>query len=271
MSFPIAIQVYSVRDEAEANLRDTLTKLKEFGYDGVEFAGLYGHSGEEVKAMCDEIGIIPVSGHIGLADIEAGMDELIATYKAVGVKYLGLAWLAEENRPGGENWPTVCETLTEFGKKAKEAGITFLYHNHDFEFEKVDDKYVLEHIYDSISADYLQSELDTCWVNVGGENPANYVRKFAGRAPVVHLKDFVGSKSDNMYALIGTDSAKEEKQATFELRPLGDGIQDFPAIIDAAKFAGSEWLIAELDTAPAGTTPLECAKKSREYLKSIGY
>ena len=100
---------------------------------------------------------------------------------------MALAWLGEENRPGAEGWDATRADMIEMAKECKKNGITFLYHNHDFEFEKLDGKYKLEVIYDTIPADLLQSELDTCWVNVGGENPADYVRKYAGRCEVVHL------------------------------------------------------------------------------------
>jgi sugar phosphate isomerase/epimerase len=78
---------------------------------------------------------------------------------------------------------------------------------------KLDGEYALDVLYREVSAEMLQTELDTCWVNVGGENPSDYVRKYTGRAPIVHLKDFTGSKSENMYALIGTDTAKAESYA----------------------------------------------------------
>ena len=144
-----------------------------------------------------------------------------------------------------------------------------LYHNHDFEFEKINDQYILDTYYGEISADLLQTELDTCWVNVGGENPAQYVRKYTGRAPIVHLKDFAGSKTANMYALIGTDAAKEESSSKFEFRPVGYGKQDFPSILAAAEDAGAGWVVVEQDSPSMGKTPMECAKMSIDYLKSI--
>jgi len=81
----------------------------------------------------------------------------------------------------------------------------------------------------------------------------------------------VGSKSKNMYELIGDDKAKAEEQNTFGLRYVGQGKQDFPAIIKAAEESGTQWLIVEQDNPSPDMTPIECAQKSREYLKSIGY
>lgn len=269
MSMPIAIQVFSLRNDAQNDLRGTLEKIKQFGYDGVEFAGLYGHSPAEVKAMCEEIGLVPISGHIGLGDMLNGMEKLVADYAELGVKYLALAWLGDDARPGSERWTDTRATMTAMCEECAKHGITFLYHNHDFEFDKLDGKYVLETIYDDIPA--LQSELDTCWVNVGGENPAEYILKYKGRAPVVHLKDFVGKRGENMYELIGNDKAKADMSGEFGLRYVGEGVQNFPAIIKSAIEAGAKWLVVEQDSPTPGRTPLECAKLSREYLKSIGY
>lgn len=81
------------------------------------------------------------------------------------------------------------------------------YHNHDFEFKKVDGEYKIDLLYKAISPDLLSTQLDTCWVNVGGENPADFIRKYAGRIEIVHLKDFAGTKGGNMYALIGNDDS----------------------------------------------------------------
>ena len=64
MSLPVAVQVYSVRDAAAKDLRGTLKAIKEMGYDGVEFAGLYGYAPADIKRMCEEIGLVPVSAHV---------------------------------------------------------------------------------------------------------------------------------------------------------------------------------------------------------------
>lgn len=268
--FPVGIQVYSVRDFAEKDLKGTLVALKEMGYDGVEFAGLYGYAPEDVKAMVEEIGLTPISAHVPIDDLLADIPAEIAKYKLIGCQYIAIPWLGEERRPGHPRYEETLNDIVEIGKEAKKQGITLLYHNHDFEFVRVDGgDYALDVMYANIPADLLQTELDTCWVNVGGEDPAAYVRKYSGRAPIVHLKDFVGEKSENMYELIGDDKAVA-KPSSFGLRPVGSGKQDFPAIIAASEQAGTYWLIVEQDSPSGGMTSMECAKVSRDYLKSIG-
>ena len=127
-------------------------------------------------------------------------------------------------------------------------------------------------MYSAIPADLLETELDTCWVNVAGEDPAAYVLKYSGRAPVVHLKDFTGERSNNMYKLIGlNEDKKAEEKNKFEFRPVGYGKQDFVKIIAASEQAGAKWLVVEQDEPSMGKTRLECAEMSRAYLKTIGY
>lgn len=271
MALPVAIQLYSVRKEAKEDLRGTLEKIKEMGYAGVEFAGLYDHSAAEVKKMCEEIGLVALSAHVPYLDMLADPKGVLGTYAEIGCKYVAVPYLTEEYRPGTDAFPEVIKNVKELGKVANELGLTLLYHNHDFEFVKLDGKYALDILYEEVEADYLKTELDVCWVNVGGEDPASYIRKYSGRAPVVHLKDFVGQKSENMYELIGINKKADESTQAFELRPVGSGCQNFPEILKASEEAGAVWVVVEQDRPSMGLTPLECAAKSREYLKTLGY
>lgn len=269
MALPIAVQVYSVREDASVDLRGTLEKIKKMGYDGVEFAGLYGNSPEDVKKMCEEIGLVPVSAHVPYVDMLADAEKVFADYKLIGCKYVAIPYLGTDHRPGSENFPEVMESIKKIGAVANKYGVQLLYHNHDFEFIKLGGKYGLDILYEEVSADLLKTELDTCWVNVGGEDPSDYVRKYAGRTPVVHLKDFYGEKSEDMYELIGLENTAPKRPGNFEFRPVGSGLQDFPKILKAANDAGAEWVVVEQDKPSMGLTPMESIKKSIEYLRSL--
>ena len=248
MNFQIAIQLYSVRDDMAADFEGTLKKVKALGYDGVEFAGLFGKSAAEIKAMCKEIGLTPISAHVPFEDMMAD-PELLSTYAEIGCKYVVIPYLTEEYRPGNDKFNEVIEGAKMLGEKANSLGMKLCYHNHDFEFVKLDGEYALDILYNEVPAALLQTELDTCWVNVGGENPAQYIRKYSGRAEIVHLKDFVRGK--------------------FELRPVGSGLQNFPEILEAAKDAGALWVVVEQDLPSMDKTALECAEMSIKYLNSL--
>lgn len=274
MSLPIAIQLYSVRDELDKDFVGTLRKIKELGFDGVEFAGLYDHSPAEIKQILGDIGLVPVSAHVPFDALIADPIKVIREYAEIGCKYIAIPYLTPEYRPGADKFNEVIEGAKTIGKAAKDAGLILLYHNHDFEFEKIDGEYALDILYSTVSSDLLQTEIDTCWVNVAGENPPDYLRKYVGRSPVVHLKDFVmpGKKPEKMYELIGiSDEKKEDETKTFEFRPLGLGVQNLPEILKACKDVGASWVVVEQDSPSLGKTPLECAEASINYLKKIRY
>ncbi len=261
----IALQVYSVREDLEKDFYGTLRAVKAIGYSGVEFAGLYGECPKKVKAFCQEIGLVPLSAHVPFQAFQEDMDGTIQCYLDLGVQHMVVPYLTEDLRPGQPGFQTVIDGIKVIGQKLKGTGVDLQYHNHDFEFVKIDGQYALDILYSECGPDLLQTQLDTCWVNVGGENPVDYINKYAGRMPTIHLKDFVGAKSENMYGLIGLndDSGKNE---VFELRPVGKGVQDFPAIVEAADKGGAEWFIVEQDRPSLGLTAMECAKVSYDYL-----
>lgn len=263
----LGVQLYSVRDDMGKDFEGTLKKVSDMGYEGVEFAGLYGKSAAEVKALCETYNLTPVSAHVALHEMLED-EGVLQTYADIGCKFVAIPWLNEEDRPGHPAFDRNLPKIIALAKRAKALGMFLAYHNHDFEFEKIDGEYVLDMLYRTVPADLLKAELDTCWVNVGGEDPVQYVRKYAGRVDIIHLKDFAGRKSENMYALIGVnDGKKDDTVGDFEFRPVGMGLQDMPAILKAAEESGTEWAIVEMDSPSLGLTPLECIEKSADYLK----
>ena len=266
--FTVALQLYSVREDMKADLEGTLKAVKEMGYDGVEFAGLFRKDAKQIRQLCEKYDLIPVSSHVPYEDmLKPGTLE---AYQQIGCSYVVVPHVSAEYRPDGEKFYQLLEDMKILSKQAQALGMKFGYHNHDFEFDKIDGKYALEVLYDTVPAEVLGTELDTCWVRVGGEEPSAYVRKYTGRAPIVHLKDYTGSKTAHMYELIGIESEeKAPDEKPFEFRPVGYGCQDVPAIIAAAEAAGAKWLVVEQDNPSMGLTPLECAEKSINYLRSL--
>ena len=269
---PVGLQLYSVRDDMAKDFKGTLQQVKAMGYDGVEFAGLFDNAPADIKAMCAEIGLNPISAHVPLADMLADVDKVIADYKAIGCEYIVVPYVTEERRPGGDKFNQMIEEIRTIGAKCKEAGLTLLYHNHDFELAKTESgEFGLDYLYANVSADLLQTELDQCWVRYAGQDPVAYLQKYEGRSPVVHLKDYYasGEQKEDPYALIGLNEGEKKENTAFEFRPLGYGVQDVPALMKAAKHAGSKWLIVEQDQPSMGKTPLECVALSMETIQAI--
>lgn len=258
---PVGLQLYTVRDVAKDDFFGVLAQVKAMGYDYVEFtADFFGKTAEEIRAELDRIGLKAICAHVALELFAEDMDGTIAKFKKLGCTWLAVPWLAEDKRPGTPAWPGIVEQIKKVAVAAKAAGVQLLYHNHDFEFVKVDGEYALDRLYQDVPADLLQTEIDTCWVKFSGVDPAGYVRKYTGRSPIVHLKDFVKP------GMPGSDGEPTE----FELRPVGYGCQDIPAVLAASEAAGAKYVIVEQDFSK-GRTSLEAAKLSREYLKKQGY
>jgi len=219
------------------------------GYNAVELAGMYGLSPAVLKAMLDETGLEAFSAHIPFANFESDMQGTIAAYKTLGCQFAGIPYLNQTQLPGRENWANVHKILTKAATLCKEANMPLMYHNHAFEFEKLQNgDYILDEIFNTIPE--IKAELDTGWVTAAGKCPVAYIQKYAGRCPVVHLKDTV--KTDD----------------GFEDRPVGKGSQDMKAIIKTATECGAVGFVVELDRA-VGLTSLEAAQESLEYLKTI--
>lgn len=263
----IALQLYSVRENLQQDFYGTLKQVREMGYSGAEFAGLYDHDPLEVKKVCEELGLVPVSAHVPFVDLLEKWEETVDSYEKLGCKHIVVPYLTDEYRPGNPGFRTVIDSIKGFGEKLAERGMILQYHNHDFEFLKIDGEYALDILYSEADPSQLQTQLDTCWVKVAGEDPVAYIHKYAGRMPTIHLKDYSGVRTENMYALIGIDD-DEEKEASdvFEFRPLGKGVQNIPAIVEAATECGAEWFIVEQDLPSMGYTAMECAKISIDYL-----
>ena len=274
---PIAIQVYGLRDLLEdhpENFRTVMQQIKDMGYDGVELAGLYGLKPAEAKQILDEVGLTPISAHVAFAEMMEDLDQVIADYSEIGVKYLVMPYMAEEYRPvNPEGFEKFLPLLNQVGEKIHQAGMTFLYHNHDFEFVKLPDgRWGYDAMFEAIPHDHLMSELDTCWCDVATGAVTDFVKKYTDRLPVIHLKDYIKQgEVKNMYKLIGIEEEEsEEDTGYFGFRPVGCGQMIWEPILDAALEANTRWAVVEQDE-HYETDPLECARRSREYLKILGW
>ena len=274
---PVGIQVYGLRDLLEntpENFKDVMIKVKEMGYDGVELAGLYGLEPEFIKKTLDEVGLIPISAHVAFAEMMDDIDKVIKDYSMIGVKYLVMPYMAEEYRPvNPEGFKEFLPLLNQVGQKIHDAGMTFLYHNHDFEFVKLENgKWGYDEMFDQVPHDNLQSELDTCWCDVATGEAPEFVKKYKDRIPVVHLKDYIKKgEVKNMYKLIGIEEEESEGDTGyFGFRSVGFGQMIWEPVLEAAIEANANWVIVEQDE-HYELEPLECARRSREYLRILGW
>ena len=214
---PIGVQLYSVRTNLEADFYGTLKQIREMGYAGVEFYGeYYGNSVTQVKRWCTELGLIPFSNHVPFQQMIDDVDKVIEENTILGVQYIVFPYMDEASRPGidPEQFKQTVAKLGEIGVKVREAGFQLLYHNHDFEFAKLPDGSVgYDYIFANNERVNLQNEIDVCWADYAGFNPAELLTKYAGGIPVVHMKDYKleGKLSSAPYALIGVNTDNSMK------------------------------------------------------------
>jgi sugar phosphate isomerase/epimerase len=243
---PVGLQMYTLRNETAVDFIGTFKKVAEIGYKGVELAGFGGLTSAEMKAMLDELGLTPIGAHVGIDGLEGADGEYLAE---IGAKYAAIPYISPDifNDPS-QRAALVARIIAVRNKMAK-LGITVLYHNHDFEFIKTEEGiYSLDALYAATTPDELKAELDLYWVKKGGEQPAEYIRKYAGRVPLVHCKDM--DKTDESFA------------------EVGEGSQDWDAIFAASEACGVEWYIVEQDSCKR--PPMESVTISFNNLKKMG-
>ncbi len=271
--FKVGIQLYSIKAAMKDDMDAALKAVKEMGYDYVEFAGYFGKSAEEVNAILDKYGLKAVSVHQAIDLFEKDGKSAVDYLKTLGVKYCAIPRIRIDEFYN--NWDVTIERIKNVSKLLREGGIQLMYHNHDSEFQKIDGEYILDKLYSTIPNDMLMPQFDTCWIHYAGENPAEYIKKYKGKIEVLHLKDFVCENLGDgpIYALKDKDGKEIKKGSIeengFKFVPVGSGIQDFPAILEAAEEAGIEYVIVEQDQS-VDRDPMEAAKMSREYLKTLG-
>ena len=271
--FKIGVQLYGVKHTMEKDFEGTLKALADMGYEYVEFAGYYGRTAEELKAVLDKYGLKCISVHQGLEFYNDDPKGKMEYLKHFGVKYSIIPWYSAAELAGSERWPETAAKFKAAAEMLYANGMKLGYHNHDFEFKKHDGKYLHDYICEAIPEEMFEPQLDTCWVHYAGIDPVEKIREFSGRVTVVHLKDFVCKNLGGgpVYALIDKDgNAKgggSREESGFEYRPVGQGMQDIGAILNACEECGTEYVIVEQDDPSEGLSELECARLSRDYLR----
>lgn len=221
MKKQIALQLYSLRTEFEEDYKNTLERVSDLGFDGVEFAGFYGIDANEMKETLDEYNLKAAGSHTSYELLLQDLEGVMAYNKAIGNKHIicPMCFFPDE-----EALDSVIHNFDRIGKRLMEEGFVFSYHNHSHEFEKIKDTYILDTIFERSSV--VIPELDVYWVYRGNENPVEYIKKYSDKLQLLHLKD-------------GT---MEEGTALFE------GSVDIKGVLDSIADLDIEWLVVEDET-----------------------
>lgn len=185
----VGLQLWSIREEAEKDLLGMIEKSAEMGYKGVQFAGFFDYTAEEVKAKMDEVGIKATGAHVQIDQLENHFEETLKYHETIKNKLLIIPFLPESMRTTEGDYKRTAERMNEIGQKAHAAGFTLAYHNHDFEFDVFDGKTGFDILFENTDENHLKIELDCFWASYTDNDPLEIIEKYAARVVSLHIKD----------------------------------------------------------------------------------
>lgn len=224
----IGSPLFILRKSCEKDLMGVLERLAEIGYDGVELLGLFGHSPSAIKEKLDSCHLKAIGDHVSFDEFTNNTEKVIEEHRILGCGYITIGTLPVDGLPGGENYARTLEMIEKLGELMNSAGMKLLFHNHAGELENTaNGKSILENILDDCRHDLLYLEPDFGWMQIGGADPAYYLKKYRNRCPVVHFKDYIPEdpeKAAQSYSYNGKENTL--KSDSFMFRPTGYGIMN---------------------------------------------
>src|SRR6266852_1321802 len=175
---PIALQMYTLRNETARDFAGTLREVAKIGYAGVDFAGTDGLSAAELRRLLSDLNLQVAGSHTGLDALEGDLNAALDFTQEIGSEFVVCAYLPEERRRSADDYRALAEVLNRAGAACKQRGLQLCYHNHAFEFQRFDGQYALDILYRATDPELVQGELDTYWIQKGGVDPAAYIRQY---------------------------------------------------------------------------------------------
>jgi sugar phosphate isomerase/epimerase len=245
----VGLQLYTVRALMAKDVEGTLATVAGIGYREVEFAGYYNREPAALRATLDRLKLTSPSCHLGLDAVEAGFDATAAAAKMMGHRWLIVASVPGRFFQSVASLKELAQRFNAIGKRAKDAGLRYGYHNHNIEFKAVEGTVPLELLLAETDPALVDFEMDAYWVTQGGGDPLALINKFPGRFHLLHAKD------------AGAPPAQE-------MRDVGAGVIDWKRIFAARKQAGIEHVLVEHDAAP---DPVASITASYNFLHNLSF
>jgi sugar phosphate isomerase/epimerase len=264
---PIGLQLYSVRDLMKADVPGTLAKVAAIGFKEVEFAGLFGQNPKDVRAVLDKNGLTAPASHVDMNTVDTKLPETIETAKILGHQFLIVPYVGEEERKQPDIWKRMADLFNRAGAQTQKAGIQLAYHQHSFEFvpsPTIGGKLPYDYLLENTDPALVKMELDICWTIAAEQDPVAYFKKFPGRFPLVHVKDWLkNGKPGAPYAgALGPDT-----KFTGEMANVGQGSIDWKRVCAASDAAGVKHYIVEHDNPKS----IDDLAASYQYLRKLTF
>lgn len=241
---PVGVQLYSVRGAAPKDLPGVLAKLREMGYDGVEFAGYYGREAAELRQLLDANELKCCGTHTGLASIRGDNLKRTAEFNlALGNPFLIVPSLPRQKT--AQPWIDLAKEFNDIALKARELGVRIGYHAHAHDFHEVEGRVPWDLFFGNTTEDVLM-QLDTGNCIGGGGDPLAVLKRYPGRSVTIHLKEHGGPPK----------------------AALGQGTVTWREIFELCEtIGGTEWYIVEHESMPDS---LDGVRACREGLRALG-
>jgi sugar phosphate isomerase/epimerase len=249
----VGAQLYTVRDFCKTmpELVETLKKVADIGYTAVQTSGFGPVDPKDVALAMEDHGLTVASTHIDWDECLEDLDGVIELHKLWKCDHPAIGGLPREYYTA-DGIKRFLDELAPIAAKLAAEGMDLSYHNHNHELQKFGDKTWLAMLYEQADPQVLKAEIDTYWIQAGGGDPAAWIRKCAGREPLLHLKDFImGPEREQRFA------------------EIGEGNLNWPAILQAAQESGVEWYLVEQDRC-YDRDPFESLAISYRNLNAMG-
>jgi len=257
-TFGIGLQLYTIRDAMAKDVPGSLKKISDIGIKNLEMASyangkFYGYEPAEFKKMVTDLGMEIISSHTQVEALGITLDnakKMAEDHAKIGVKYCIQPWVVEEARKTLDSYKKMAAEWNKVGGIMKEHKIQFGYHNHNFEFDKVEGKIPYYDVFMvELDKDLVTMELDLFWATKAGQNPVDMFKKYPGRFQLFHMKDMF------------TKEAPFYKPSTNDFAPVGAGLINFKEILAAKDIAGMKYIFVEQDSTKDGK-PFEAIQTS---------
>lgn len=248
---PMGVQVYSVRNLASKDLATILKGIAEMGYKGVEFAGYYGHSAQDVRKMMDDNGLVCCGTHTGVGTLLGEEYPKTVEYnRTLGNKYLIVPAGLEHALETKDGARMTAYLFNELADKAAQDGMLVGYHAHAGDLKVVDDTTPWDRFFSATKPEVVM-QLDTGNCLAGGQNPVEVLKRYPGRATTVHLKEHGGGRG----GVVGGENDQVDWNGVFEV---------------CETTGGTEWYIVEQESYKEDETSMDAIKRCIENLKKMG-
>ena len=247
----VGIQLYTLRDDARANLEGTLRNIAQIGYKDVELLSSMNNFGmppQRLRTLLDSLGLRAPSTHIDAGALD-DLERQIDVAKILGHEYLVLASLPTD-KPTLDDYRHWADRLNEAGRRALPSGVRVAFHDESIDFRKIDGVVPYDVLAERTDPTYVRLQLDTGNLALAGGDPYDYLKRYDSRYWLFHIKDAPA---------FGADHDTE----------LGKGVIDFKRLFANIDHIDDKFIYVEQESYPG--TPLESVRNDYAYISTLEF